>query len=202
MIGYKFAKLTVIKKQDEKHWICECECGNKIIATNTEIKRKYIKNCGCDKTKRIVKHTHNNRIYNIYYGMKRRCLNKENKDYKNYGAKGITICKEWQEDFLNFYNWAINNGYADNLSIDRIDNNGNYEPNNCRWVTMQEQHRNYSQNRNYTINNQTRCLTEWCEIYHMKYTTVIDRLKKGATILDALTKPIDKNKIPKKYRKE
>lgn len=145
---------------------------------------------------------HNNRQYRIWYNMIRRCYNKNNKDYKRYGGKGIKVCKKWKEDFYNFYNWSLKNGYDDTLTIDRINNKGNYSPNNCRWTTMIQQHRNYSQNRNYTINNETKCLTEWCEIYHINYTTVINRVEKGMPILEALTKPINKNKIPKKYRKE
>lgn len=145
---------------------------------------------------------HGNRLYNIWYNMIRRCNNQNAKDYKNYGAKGIRVCKEWEVDFYTFYNWAINNGYNNALSLDRINNQGDYKPDDCRWVTMQEQHRNYSQNRNYTIKGETKCLTEWCEIFNINYTTVIYRLSKHMTIIDALTKPIDISKIPNKYRKE
>lgn len=145
---------------------------------------------------------HNNRLYNIWYNMKRRCTDINSKDYKNYGAKGIKVCEDWENDFMNFYNWSINNGYRDNLTIDRINNKDDYKPSNCRWVTIKEQHRNYSQNRKYTINGETKCLTEWCELYRINYTTVINRLKNNLTIEDSLTKPIDKSKVPKKYRKE
>lgn len=150
--------------------------------------------------KKISKH--NNRLYNIWYNMKRRCYNKNAKDYKNYGNKGIKVCKEWEEEFMVFYEWALNNGYDKKLTLDRIDNNKNYCPENCRWITIKEQHRNYSQNRNYTINGETKCVTEWCELYNIKFTTVINRLNKGMNIIEALTKPINKNKIPMKYRKE
>lgn len=145
---------------------------------------------------------HNNRLYNIWYNMNRRCFNKNAKDYKNYGAKGIKVYKNWKEDFYNFYEWAINNNYNKNLTLDRIDNNKDYCPENCRWVTLKEQHRNYSQNRNYIINKEKKCLTEWCELYNIKFTTVIYRLNKGMDIVEALTKPINNNKIPIKYRKE
>jgi len=145
---------------------------------------------------------HGNRLYNIWYNMIRRCNNRDAKDYKNYGAKNIKVCKEWEKDFYTFYDWAINNGYNDTLTLDRINNNSNYRPDNCRWVTMLEQHRNYSQNRNYTINGETKCLTEWCEVFDINYTTVIYRLSKHMSIVDALTKPINVLKIPHKYRKE
>lgn len=151
--------------------------------------------------KKISKH--DNRVYRIWHNMNDRCFNKNAKDYKNYGKKGIIVCEEWKNDFMNFYNWAIENGYNDTLTIDRINNKGNYEPQNCRWATMKEQHRNYSQNRFYTINGETKCLTEWCEIYNINYNTVISRIDKWKMdILEALTKKVDKNKIPKKYRKE
>lgn len=145
---------------------------------------------------------HNNRLYNIWYNMNRRCYNVNSKDYKNYGAKGIEVCNEWKKDFMNFYDWAMSNGYEKNLTLERKNNQGNYEPLNCKWATILEQHRNYSQNRNFTINNKTKCLTEWCELYGVKYTTVIYRINKGYDILTALEKPINKSKIPLKYRKE
>lgn len=150
--------------------------------------------------------THNNRVYNIWHNMKDRCNNHNNRSYKHYGEKGIKVCEEWldkENGFINFYTWAINNGYKENLTIERINNNGNYEPSNCKWATMKEQHRNYSQNRLYTINGETKCLTEWCEIYNINYNTVISRIDKWKmNVLEALTKEINKNKIPKKYRKE
>lgn len=145
---------------------------------------------------------HNNRLYNIWYNMNRRCFNEKAKDYKNYGAKGIKVYKEWKHDFYSFYEWATNNGYNKNLTLDRINNKENYCPENCRWITLKQQHRNYSQNRNYTINNETKCLTEWCELYNVKFTTAIYRLNKGMGIVEALTKPINHKKIPIKYRKE
>lgn len=148
--------------------------------------------------KRVKISTHNNRIYNIWYNIKRRCLNPNNKDYKNYGARGIKICDEWVNSFMNFYNWSINNGYNDNLTIDRIDYNGNYEPSNCRWITMEEQHNNCRTNIIYNIDGVKGTLTQLCRIYNMPYTTVRARLLKEYDISMALKKPIDLSKSHKK----
>lgn len=118
----------------------------------------------------------NARLYNIWRNMKQRCYNKNHAKYKNYGGRGIQVCDEWRTDFMLFYNWAINNGYKDNLTIDRIDVNGNYEPDNCRWATPKQQSRNTTKNRYYTINNETHCLSEWCEILNLNYKTIYARI--------------------------
>lgn len=116
------------------------------------------------------------RLYCIFGAVKSRCYNKNNKRYKDYGGRGIAVCDEWKDDFMSFYNWAILNGYNDTLTIDRIDVNGNYEPSNCRWVTPKQQARNRRSNRNYTINGETHCLKEWCEIVGLNYRTVQYRI--------------------------
>ena len=123
--------------------------------------------------------------------MIQRCENENIERYDIYGGRGIEVCKEWKEDFLNFYNWAINNGYKDNLSIDRIDVNGNYEPNNCRWATAKEQARNMRTNVNLTYNGETHCISEWAEITGIKASTIRYRIKiAGWSVEKALTTPI------------
>ena len=127
------------------------------------------------------------RIYETWQDMKRRCYNKQNARYDRYGGRGITVCEEWLNDFQSFYDWAINNGYSDDLTIDRIDNDGNYEPANCKWSTNKEQCNNRVTNINIKIGNTTKTLTEWCEIfdvdvrrtmarYHRDEFITIDRL--------------------------
>ena len=108
--------------------------------------------------------------------MKNRCNNVKDKVYQYYGQLGIDVCNEWKDNFQTFYDWSINNGYNDKLSIDRIDVNGNYEPNNCRWVDMKTQRRNTHNTRNITIKGVTKCLKDWCNIYNLKYSTVHARL--------------------------
>lgn len=137
--------------------------------------------------------------------MKTRCYCKTNDRYKNYGGREITICKEWLEDFKNFYNWAINNGYQDDLTIDRIDVNGNYEPSNCRWITNYEQQSNKTDNRLITYNGETKTIAQWAREYDLKWKTLESRLNRNWNIEKALnTKPkkIHKNRIFEQYTKE
>lgn len=132
----------------------------------------------------------NTRLYRIWNNMKSRCYNPHFSQYKNYGARGISVCDEWKDDFQSFHDWAISHGYTDELTIDRIDNNGNYRPDNCRWINNKAQSNNRRSNHIVTIENETKTLTEWCEIYDINYQTVQDRIRRGWSESDALTKPI------------
>lgn len=133
----------------------------------------------------------NTRLYRIYNNMKTRCYNENAQHYHRYGGRGIKICNEWLEDFSNFKKWSMENGYSNNLTIDRINNNGNYEPSNCRWVNIKTQANNTSSNVIITINDKTKTLTEWCTSIGISYKTVRDRLKRGWNIEDALFKPVN-----------
>ena len=117
--------------------------------------------------------------------MKYRCCNKNAINYERYGGRGISICKEWQS-FEPFYDWAIENGYQDDLSIDRIDNNGNYEPINCQWQTNKKQSRNRRSNFNITLDGKTQCLTQWAEEYNIAESAVRDRISRGWDIEKAI----------------
>lgn len=139
-------------------------------------------------------------IYNRWKHIKQRCYNPKDAAYKNYGGRGIKICDEWldkEKGFINFYNWAINNGYKDNLTIDRIDNNGDYSPNNCRWVTMKIQANNTRHNKKITFKNETHTLTEWSEILNINLQTLAHRIKnKNKTIEECFVKsPTTKKKV-------
>lgn len=152
-IGKKFGNLTIIsiEHHDGWKWKCRCDCGTEKEYVPYKVKTGHTKTCGCGKVERCRENNHKyctkhggryDRLYVIWRGMKMRCLNPTNKDFHNWGGRGITICDEWRYDFERFRNWALNNGYADNLTIDRINNDGNYCPDNCRWVTIQEQAKN------------------------------------------------------------
>ena len=145
----KFGRLTVIQrsgsnKDGRATWLCMCECGEISVKTGKLLLNGHCRSCGCGEYENRVNNctSHrlsNTRLYNIWTGMKQRCYYQKHKDYHNYGGRGITICKEWLTDFINFYNWALSNGYRDDLTIDRKDVNGNYTPDNCKWSTWREQ---------------------------------------------------------------
>lgn len=126
--------------------------------------------------------THNlsySRLYRILGCIKQRCYNKKHIAYKNYGGRGITVCDEWKNDFMSFYNWAINNGYNDNLTIDRIDNNGNYQPDNCKWSTDIEQSNNKRTNHYLEIGGERKTLIQWSREKNIPYDCLISRLRRG-----------------------
>lgn len=132
----------------------------------------------------------NTRLFSIWAGMKNRCHNSNTPNYHGYGARGITVCDEWKNNFQAFYDWSMKNGYSDDLSIDRIDNDKGYSPDNCRWANCKQQSTNRSTNHIVTINGVSKCLAEWCEDYGINYKTVKDRLKRGWTYEDALSKAV------------
>lgn len=137
----------------------------------------------------ILRHQlYQSRIYRIWANIKARCFNQNHRDYKQYGARGITMCDEWKHDFLIFYDWAIANGYTDSLTIDRINNDGNYEPDNCRWATRKEQCNNYRKNHLLEYNGEVHSIAEWSEITGINYFTLRDRINRSKwSIEKALT---------------
>ena len=135
------------------------------------------------------------RLWGIHNGMVTRCTNPKRKDYPRYGGRGISVCEEWSGNggFQRFYDWAMSNGYNDNLSIDRIDGDGNYSPNNCRWATPSEQCRNRENNRLITFHGETKTLIAWAEQYHIRKDTLRRRLVDyGWPVSAALQTPVKK----------
>lgn len=190
LTGKRFGKLTVLeiaenKSKTDKHkrWKCLCDCGNYTVKSSAHLKDGNAKSCGC--INHGLSHT---RLFTIWASMKDRCYNKSHNQYKNYGARGITVCDEWRKTFLSFYSWALNNGYTDELSIDRINNDKGYCPDNCRWATMKEQQNNKRTNRVITYCGKTQTLTQWAEEIGVNRNTLLYRLKRGWTIERALSK--------------
>ena len=196
-VGKKFGMLTVISPAyHNKKWFynCKCDCGNEKIVDRNSLKYKHTISCGCyAKTHfgkdNVIHGMTRTRIFRIWCGMKSRCYNENSKKYPNYGARGIIICDDWKNDFMAFYKWATNNGYSDNLSIDRIDVNGNYEPSNCRWSTNKEQANNRTTNKFITYNGETKTILEWADITGVNYYALIRRLKSGWSIEKAFNTP-------------
>jgi len=154
-----------------------CDCGVQKELIASDILKGSTKSCGCLRHENscISKHRGGKtRLYSIWKGMRSRCMNENDKDYKNYGGRGIKICEEWSE-FVPFRDWALNNGYQNNLTIDRTNNNGNYEPSNTAWKNLTEQARNRRNTVWYDIEGVNKPLIEWCQILNVKYTTAFER---------------------------
>lgn len=192
----KYGKLTILGIEYQKKYSngtiidfvkCKCECGNIKIINFNNIKRGLVKSCGC--ITKTVNGMSKTRIYQIYRHLINRCYRQKDISYKNYGNKGIIVCDEWKNDFMSFYNWSMANGYANDLTIDRIDVNGNYEPSNCRWVNMAVQQNNRSNNRILEYKGQKKTITEWAKYCGLSYRNLYYRLNNGYTIEEAIEKP-------------
>lgn len=208
LTGRRFGRLVVVSRSENASgrtvWNCKCDCGNKKKVHAVNLKKGRTKSCGCwhDKYSGTGSKTHGmskTRLYRVYRMMISRCYCPNTSKYKDYGGRGITVCKEWLDDFMNFYNWAMENGYDENAkfskcTLDRKDVNGNYEPNNCRWITNKEQGNNRRNNHYVEINGETKTIREWCEsrIYEASETTVHKRIRNGWSDIEAITKPVQK----------
>lgn len=199
MTGKKINMLTVLYRSESlkgrTRWHCRCDCGKEL-----DIDYGHLKNgqysCGCATSKRIsekmkVHGMTDTRLFGIWMKMKERCYRKAHKSYKDYGGRGITICQEWLDNFMNFYNWAMENGYDENAdfmqcTLDRIDTNGNYEPSNCRFITMKEQCNNRRNNHFLEYKGEKHTISQWAELLKIKKATIFRRVKNGWTDAQAL----------------
>ena len=202
-IGDRYGNVVVLsfkyKKDGRDMWECQCDCGKIFIARGSNLRSGNTKSCGCNfrKNARLYHIKHNNcnsRLYHIWHSIKQRCLDKNRPEYNRYGGRGITICNEWINDFQAFYDWAMANGYQDNLSIDRIDNDRGYFPENCRFVTRDVQQNNTRYNHKITIDGETKNITQWAREYNLNVSTLWLRIKKGWS-KDRLLIPSKKRKL-------
>ncbi|MBR3208846.1 MAG: hypothetical protein IKF82_01115 [Bacilli bacterium] len=191
LTGKKINFFTIIERDQSKkferpQWIVQCQCGKKLSLSGKYLYEKStFKSCGCHRKNRFLKHNKSKtRLYQIWKHMKERCKNKNDKNYKYYGGKGITICDEWDNDFICFKNWAIKNGYDDNLTIERKNVNLNYCPKNCIWIPLSKQSRNKSITYWVNYKNNEYTLTEISLILNVSRATIRKCLKKGMTIYD------------------
>lgn len=197
LTGKKFNKLTALYRVGNigkcAAWHCVCECGNEVDVRAESLKSGNTKACGC-----MIPTTYQNsyihgmsktRLYKIWQGMYTRCYRENNKYYCNYGGRGITVCDEWRNNFIDFRDWALKNGYSDELTIDRIDVNGNYEPENCRWATRIEQMNNTRANKKVDYKGERRTISEFARMHNMEPSVVRSRIARGWKMEDALSFP-------------
>lgn len=195
-----FNYLTLIRKTDEKNkngcylWEFKCVCGRFIKKPLSDVKSCKLQSCGCKKNEIIAKKavTHGftkHPLYVVWKDMRARCYNPKDASYKNYGAKGITVCKEWNDNAKIFIEWALNMGWNKNLTIDRIDNTKGYGPNNCRLATVKEQANNRSSNRIVAYKGEKHTVIEWCEKLNLEPAFIYKRLNEGWSVEDTFEVP-------------
>jgi hypothetical protein len=197
LTGQRFGRLVVLKESSKRdkngsiHWVCKCDCGNIVEPSSASLRKGTTISCGCYNKEIITKDNpkRKRKLYYIYRGIKDRCYNKNSRAYHNYGGRGISISNEWN-DYDAFEQWALANGYEYGLWLDRIDNDGDYSPYNCRWVTPKEQQNNKRTNKYITINGITKTLQQWAESSGIKPMTLSRRIELGWDS-DELLKPID-----------
>lgn len=199
MIGFKSGRLIVIDQAESKYgqsmWLCKCTCGNTCTYTGGSLRAGKVKSCGClYKEVRqsiaynsIAKEKHGasrSRLYYMWCSMKNRCYVKSSPSYEHYGARGITVCDEWRTDFMAFQSWSFANGYDQDAkrgecTLDRIDGDKGYSPDNCRWVSMQVQSNNRHNTCVMTFGKETHTTSEWAKISGVPRGTIYNRIKAG-----------------------
>lgn len=201
LTGRRFGRLTVVGISEIKEvrrksrinryamWNCACDCGGIHIANSYDLKSGKTKSCGCLARENLIKcrtkhGLSDTRLYGIYTGIKNRCYNKNEPSYGNYGGRGIRMCEEWRNDFFSFYEWSLSNGYDESLSskqctIERIDVNGDYCPENCKWIPMRQQGWNKRNTRYVTYEGRSMSVAEASELSGINAKTIYTRLSRG-----------------------
>lgn len=194
LTGQRFGRLTVLglspKKSGRKsYWVCQCDCGNKHLVRSDSLTSGNVQSCGClkkeqDKINLTKFHRHkesHTKLHDAWLNMKARCNNKNVCSYPIYGGRGISVCDEWANSYEAFRDWSLDNGFEDNpeLSIERIDVNGNYEPSNCEWILWKEQVNNRQNTIWITFNDKTQNLMQWSKELGIQYKTLHERYRRG-----------------------
>lgn len=213
--GQTYGRLTAVELAELRpqkngkhlaHWLCKCTCGNTVVVSVTALRCGNTKSCGClssektaERNKKSAKHMarangKSERLYRIWCGIKGRCYNQSDDAFEDYGARGITMCDEWKSDYAAFKTWAINSGYKNELSIDRVDNNAGYTPCNCRWATPKQQANNRRNNILVEYNGKRQSISDWSKDTGFSYRMISTRLKAGWEVEKALEYPSKRNK--------
>lgn len=199
LAGKRFKKLVVMEKQGtdtrgEIRWKCKCDCGNETTVLSSNLRNKHTTSCGCLKGEKpnakLLGRKHK-RLYEIWTNMKTRCNNPNYQCFHAYGGKGVAVCSDWN-DFEQFLEWALKSGYTRSLTIDRKDNSMGYSPENCRWVDMQTQQNNRTNNHLITVEGQTKTMAEWARASEIPYATILNRLARGWPEEQAVMLPPDR----------
>ena len=206
--GKRFGKLVVIEfvgfKNHLSVWKCKCDCGNEKNVIGAYLTNGETKSCGCLQKEVVTTHGgSNSKLYQVYQSMIQRCCNKKAQEYERYGGRGITVCKLWLSDFANFRKWAMKNGYKEGLTIDRVNNDGNYCPENCKWSTMKEQAQNRSTNVFIEYKGIRLTLSRCAELLGMKYPTFEGYYRKNVAlkhIKEFFENNPSKDKVPDSYK--
>lgn len=194
LMGQRFGRLVVVERAPNRNgkvwWKCQCDCGNIHYAATQSLRSRHTTSCGCYLRE---KYNHpdgfvgasngesNTRLYKEWFAMRRRCKATNGEKYEWYGKHGIKVCEEWERSYLAFKEWALANGYNDSLSLDRIDVNGDYEPSNCRWITMAEQQNNKRGTHYVEYNGQVKTLMDWAREYNLDGEKLRSRVRAGWT---------------------
>lgn len=200
LTGKSFGRYVVLLREKNTpngrtRWLCRCSCGTEKIVVGSDLTSGHTKSCGCLNLENVrkmhVKHGKTRtKVYNTWLNMKRRCYDKTNIGFRLYGERGISVCERWLESFENFYA-DMGDPPSSKHSLDRQNNNGNYEPNNCKWVTGSEQNNNTRVNRLITFNGQTKTVAQWAEHAGIKMATMHVRFNRWS-ISDAINKPLQR----------
>ena len=204
-MGERYGRLVILEyhsrgKYRDLKYLCKCDCGKEKVIYLNSLRRGSTTSCGCYRKETTSENstTHgltDHRLYGVWIDMKRRCNNVKNSRYKNYGGRGIKVCEEWENNFELFYEWSMHNGYGKKLTIDRIDNDGDYEANNCRWSDMITQQNNTTRSRHITIDGETHTMAQWSRIKCLDQGVIKDRLNKlNWTVMEAINTPLQRQK--------